>query len=161
MSNPKTDFVHKPGERTVVMTRTFAAPCEMVFDVMTQPDYIRRWYGAHGLTVSHCEVDLREGGAYRIVSRTKDGTEFGFRGVHRELRRPRKRIYTWVFEMMPDKEALVTETFEETDGKTLFTSVLLFGTVEDRDGYLAAGATKGGAESLDRLEALLDELQGR
>jgi uncharacterized protein YndB with AHSA1/START domain len=141
------------------MTRSFAAPCAMVFDVMTRPDYIRRWYGAQGYTVSHCESDLREGGAYRIVSRGPDGTEFGFRGVYRQFRRPHSREYTWIFELMPDKEALVTETFEDKSGATLFTSVLQFATVEDRDGYLATGATRGGAESMDRAEKLLHELQ--
>jgi len=154
-ASTKTVFITEPGQKTVTMTRLFNAPRTRVFDAMTNPDLLRKWYGPPGLEVSLCESDLRVGGAYRIVQRTPDGNEFGFRGVHRELLRPERRVYTWIFELMPDKEALVTETFEDRDGKTLFTAVLLFQTVEDRDGYLSTGATEGGAASMDRLEELL------
>lgn len=155
MANTKTSFVHEPGERTVTVARTFAAPPDLVFDIMSMPEHIRKWYGAGEITVFQCESDLREGGTYRIVLRGPKGVEFGFRGVHRQLRRPHCREYTWIFEPMPDKEAVVTETFENKDGTTVFTSTLQFATVEDRDGYLATGATEGGAAALDRVEDLL------
>ncbi len=156
MHGNKTSFVHEPGERTVTMTRSFNAPCGAVFDAMTVPDLLRRWYGPPGSEVVLCESDLRVGGSYRIVQRSPEGHEFGFRGVHRELLRPDRRVYTWIFEAMPDKEALITETFAERDGKTAFTAVLLFQIVEDRDGYLSFGATAGGEASMNRLEAFLE-----
>lgn len=152
----KTSFVHEPGERTVSMTRSFNASRVAVFDAMTRPELLRKWYGPPGGELVICESDLRVGGAYRIVQRSPEGHEFGFRGVHRELSRPDRRVYTWIFEVMPDKEAVITETFEDRGGKTLFTAVLLFQTVEDRDGYLSFGATAGGEASMNRLEALLD-----
>jgi uncharacterized protein YndB with AHSA1/START domain len=155
MGTSKTAFVTEPGQRTVTMTRAFDAPCGAVFDAMTKPELLRKWYGPPGVEVTICESDLRVGGAYRIVQRAPDGNEFGFRGVHRELSRPDRRVYTWVFELMPDKEAIITETFENRGGKTFFTSELLFQTVEDRDGYLSFGATAGGEASMDRLEAFL------
>ena len=155
MGTKKTAFVTEPGERTVTMTRIFDASPVAVFEAMTQPELLRKWYGPPGMEVIVCESDLRVGGAYRIVQRAPGGTEFGFRGVHRELDRPSRRVYTWGFELMPDKEAIVTETFEGRAGKTFFTATLLFPSVEDRDGYLSFGATKGGEESMDRLEAFL------
>ena len=151
----KTTFVADPGQTSVTMKRRFEAPRARVFDAMTKPELLRRWYGPPGLEVTVCDSDLRVGGAYRIVQRTPDGTEFGFHGVYRELLRPARRVYTWIFELMPDKEVVVTETFEDIAGKTLFTSVMLFQTVEDRDGYLSTGATEGGAASFDRLDELL------
>jgi uncharacterized protein YndB with AHSA1/START domain len=151
----KTAFVTEPGQRTVTMTRTFDAPPAAVFDAMTKPELLRKWYGPPGIEMVVCDMDLRVGGAYRIVQRGPDGTEYGFRGIHRELERPVRRVFTWGFELMPDKEAIVTETFEDRDGKTFFTSTLLFPSVEDRDGYLSFGATKGGEELMDRLEAFL------
>jgi uncharacterized protein YndB with AHSA1/START domain len=161
MTTNRTAFVALPGERTVTMTRSFDAPRTAVFDAMTRPELVRRWYGPPEVEVTICESELRVGGAYRIVQRAPDGSEFGFRGVHRELVRPERRVYTWIFEPMPDKEAIVTETFEDRSGKTLFTAVLLFPTVEDRDGYLSFGATAGGEASMDRLEELLRTTEGR
>jgi uncharacterized protein YndB with AHSA1/START domain len=146
-----------PTDREVVMTRVFDAPRQLVFEAMTKPEYIERWYGPDGYTAT-CESDLRVGGAYRIVQHAPDGSEFGFRGVHRELSPFERRVYTWIFELMPDKEALVTETFEEQNGKTTFTATTLFQSPEDRDGYLSTGATEGGAQALNRVEALLKTL---
>jgi len=154
-SMTKTKFSSEPGEKTVTMTRIFEAPSQAVFDAMTKPELIRRWYSPPGIEVVVCESDLRVGGAYRIVQRAPDNSEFGFRGVHKELSRPTRRVYTWIFELMPDKEALVTETFEERDGQTWFTATLLFQSVEDRDGYLSFGATAGGEASMNRLETFL------
>ena len=152
---PKTAFVTEPGQKTVTMTRLFNAPRTRVYDAMTKPDLLKKWYAPAGFEVTLCESNLQVGGAYRIVQRTPDGNEFGFRGIHRELVPPERRVYTWIFELMPDKEVTVTETFEDRDGNTFFTAVLLFPSVEDRDAYLGTGATEGGSASMDRLEELL------
>lgn len=155
MISPKTQFIATPGQPTVMMVRQFKATRERVFDAMTRPALLRQWYGPQGMEVSLCESDLRVGGAYRIVQRMPDGHEFGFKGIHKELARPVRRVYTWIFEPMPDKEAQITETFEERDGITTFTATLLFQSVADRDGYLSTGAKEGGEQSMDRLDALL------
>lgn len=151
MAGRKTEFVTSPGEPTVVMTRVFDAPRRLVFEAMTRPEHVKRWYGPHGYTVVSCEIDLRVGGAYRIVNRGPDGNEYGFRGVYREVVTPARLVFTWAFELMPDKEALVTETLEERGGRTTLTSTTLFQSVEDRDGYLATGASEGASQTMDRL----------
>lgn len=155
MNNTVALQVRMPTDREVIMTRAFDAPRRMVFDAMTKPEYIKRWYGPHGFVVSLCESDLRVGGAYRIVQRAPDGSEIGFRGVHRELAPPERRVYTWIFELMPDKEAIVTETFDEQGGKTIFTARLLFQSKADRDGYLSTGAAEGASQSMGRIDELL------
>lgn len=161
MAARKTDFVAEPGKPTVVMTRVFDAPRRLVFEALTRPEHVMRWYGPHGYTVVSCEIDLRPGGEYRIVNRASDGSEFGFRGVYREVVPPSRLVYTWVFELMPDHGALVTGILEERDGKTTFTSTTLFQSVEDRDGYLSTGATKGATESMDRIDGILKGMSGR
>lgn len=158
MAGRRTDFVTEPGKPTVVMTRVFDAPRRLVFEAMTRPEHVKRWYGPHGYTVVSCEIDLRPGGAYRIVNRDAEGNEFGFRGVYREVVPPSRLVFTWAFEMMPDKEALVTETLDERDGKTTLTSTTIFQSVEDRDGYLSTGATKGATQSMDRLAEVIRSL---
>jgi uncharacterized protein YndB with AHSA1/START domain len=158
MAARKTEFVSEPGKPTVVMTRVFDAPRRLVFEAMTTPEYVKRWYGPHGFAVPSCEIDLRPGGAYRIVNRAPDGSEFAFRGVYKEVEAPARLVYTFIFEPLPDKEALVTDLFEEKQGKTTLTSTTLFGSVADRDAYLSTGATEGGAQSMDRIDEILRTL---
>ena len=151
----KTHFITEPNQKTVTMKRLFDFPKETIFDAMTKPELLRLWYGLPENETTVCESDLRIGGAYRIVQRTSDGFEIGFRGEHLELAYPNHRKYTWIFELMPDKEAVITETFDTQGNQTLFTAVITFASVEDRDNYLKFGATAGGEASLNRLENLL------
>ncbi len=158
MAARKTDFVTEPGKPTVVMTRVFDAPRRLVFEALTKAEHVQRWYGPHGYDVVSCEFDARPGGTYRIVNRAPDGSEFGFRGVYREVAPPSRLVYTWVFELMPDHGAVVTTVLEERQGKTTLTSTTVFQSVADRDGYLATGANKGATESMDRLEEVLESI---
>jgi uncharacterized protein YndB with AHSA1/START domain len=41
--------------------RVFNAPRHHVFDALTKPDLIKRWYGPEGWTLEVCEVDLNAG----------------------------------------------------------------------------------------------------
>jgi uncharacterized protein YndB with AHSA1/START domain len=147
--------VTEPGEKSVSMRRTFDAPAVRVFDAMTKPELLRKWYAAPGIELTVCESELRVGGAFHIVQRAPNGFEFGFRGVYREYVRPERRVYTWIFDAMPDKETVITETFEERSGTTYFTSTMLFQSNEDREGFLSMGAKDGGDEHYDRLDELL------
>jgi uncharacterized protein YndB with AHSA1/START domain len=158
MAARKTEFTTPPGEPIVVITRVFDAPRRLVFEAMTRPEHVSRWYGPHGFEVVSCEIDLRPGGAYRFVQRAPDGNDYAFRGVYREVVPPARLVSTWIFEMMPDKETLVTMTLEERGGKTTLTSTMRFPTVEDRDAYLGAGAAVGASESMERLDEVLRDL---
>jgi len=55
--------VTTPTDREIVMTRIFDAPRDLVFDALTRPDLLRRWYGPRGYQLVQCEIDLRVGGS--------------------------------------------------------------------------------------------------
>jgi uncharacterized protein YndB with AHSA1/START domain len=46
MSNTGTLQVTTPTDKEIVLTRVFDAPCQMVFDALTKPELLERWYGA-------------------------------------------------------------------------------------------------------------------
>jgi uncharacterized protein YndB with AHSA1/START domain len=158
MAARKTEFTVDREGLKVVMKRIFDAPRRLVFEAMTKPELVARWYGPRGIDVASCEIDLRPGGAYRIVHRTPDGNQYGFKGVYREIVPPSRLVYTWIFEPMPDKESVVTDVFEEKDGVTTYTSTTAVSTLADLDGFVQSGATEGGAESMDRLEEVIRTL---
>jgi uncharacterized protein YndB with AHSA1/START domain len=155
MMPSKLEIIAEPGTPTIITRRVVNAPRELVWDVFTKPEYLKRWWGPRTLTLVVCEVDLRVGGGYRFVQRAPDGQEFGFHGEYREIIRPERIVNTFVFELMPDHEALQTLVLEEHDAKTTVTSTTLHKTFEDRDAHLASGMDAGLRDTYVRLDELL------
>jgi uncharacterized protein YndB with AHSA1/START domain len=153
--------VTTPSPREITVTRTFEAPARRVFDCHTQPDYVRRWLlGPPGWNMPVCEIDLRVGGSYRYVWRSDaDGTEFGVRGIYREIVAPTRLVHTESMDGM-EGEALCTSTFVESGGRTIYSITMLFDSEAARDRALASGMTDGMAQSYDRLEELMMENTG-
>jgi uncharacterized protein YndB with AHSA1/START domain len=69
-----------PSDREVLLTRVFDAPAEPVFQSLTQPEWLKRWYGPAGWTLVVCEIDLRVGGAWHFVVQRPDGKRIGSPG---------------------------------------------------------------------------------
>ena len=151
--------VTTPSEREIVMTRTFDAPRELVFEAITKAEHMREWWGPRGFTMLVCEIDLRPGGAYRFVQKGPDGGEYAFRGEFREIVPPERIGWTFEFEGAPGSISVDTMTLAEEDGKTTITSTSLFDSVEQRDVMLQSGMETGAGESYDRLAELLERLQ--
>jgi uncharacterized protein YndB with AHSA1/START domain len=148
----KTTVIAEPGKQEVVITRTFDAPCELVFKTFTNPNLIPQWWGP-GTIVDR--MDARPGGSWRFVQRDENGNEYGFHGVYHDITQPERVINTFEFEGMPGHVLLETITFEEQDGKTTLRNLSVFQSVEDRDGMLMSGMEEGANVSLDRFAELL------
>ncbi len=155
-----TQVAVSPDEPTVVITRTFDAPRALVWRAWTQPEHVHHWYGPAYLTFTVCEIDLRPGGRWRYVLRAPDGSEHGFGGEYREIVPPERLVYTEGYEGLPGHEYLVTLTFEEQNGTTTLTSHGAYQSFADRDGHVASGMEGGMRETLDRLAAHLDAMEG-
>lgn len=149
--------VAEPGRQDIVITRTFDAPRDAVFAAMTDPDSIARWWGLDETDTRIDVADVRAGGHWRFVESAPDGAEYGFHGVFHEVLAPERFVQTFEFEGMPGHVSMDTYTLEEKEGRTLYTSVSVFQSVEDRDGMVASGMETGLKQSLDALEKLLTE----
>ena len=110
----------------VRIERTFAAPAEDVFDAWTSAEVMRRWFHCEqDWETPEAEVDLRVGGAVRIVMRKPDGTEAGARGEYRLIERPHRLVMSWTFDIEPSNEQLIELSFTESEGSA---TVLLVNT---------------------------------
>ena len=147
-----------PSELEIVLTREFDAPRELLWQTYTTPGHIKRWWGCNQSTLTTCEVDLRKGGTWRNVLSIGEGQEWGFHGVYREICQPERLVYTQIFEPMPQHPALVTVTFTEHNGKTILQEVILYESVEARNGHLASGMEEGVTQSFDKLDGVLTTL---
>src|SRR6188768_2816055 len=107
------------GDDEIVVTRTFNAPRQMVFDAHTKPELLRRWFGVrNGWTFVVCDVDLRVGGSYCYRWRHEaKGMDLQFRGVYREITEPDGFVCTEIFEEpFHAGEAVNTYSFVEENG---------------------------------------------
>lgn len=148
-----------PSDTEILMKRVFDAPRHLVFETMTKPEYVRKWWCCmDGFTMPVCEIDLRVGGAYRYLMIAPDGSEIGFRGEYREIVVPERIVHTEIFEPYPDAGTLVTMTLEERDGKTHYQSLVQHQTKEHRDMHVASGMESGADLALDRLEEVARSL---
>lgn len=157
-ANSSTFRVTTPSEREICLTRLLDAPVTLVWEAMTRPEHIRRWWGnlGDGYSVPVCEVDLRPGGAWRFVNRHPKG-EVVFHGEYREIAPPERLVYTELMEPFPDA-SLVTTLLTDEGGKTRLTVIASYPSREVRDMVLASGMERGAAASYDRLEEVAREL---
>ena len=58
-----SSVIEFPNDLEIVTTRTFDAPLELVFDVLTKPEHVRNWFAPFDDVVTECSIDLRVGGA--------------------------------------------------------------------------------------------------
>ena len=160
-ANSGTFKVTTPNETDIVLTRLFDAPRQLVFDALTQPEHVRRWWGCltekHGVSV--CEIDLRVGGAWRYVGFGPEGDYPAFYGTFQVIDPPNRLVNTEFFEPYPDAGSNVTVDLTEEGGRTRMTVTATYPSREVRDMVVSTGMEKGAAISYDRLEDVLAALQ--
>ncbi|MCL4678306.1 MAG: SRPBCC domain-containing protein [Alphaproteobacteria bacterium] len=136
MTKSKDSSQIKP---VLIIERFFEAPPERVFEAWTDPDELVQWCKPFGFTVPHNEGTIEEGGAYRSCLRSPEGVDYWLRGVYKIIDRPRKLVFTHVWDDVngqPGTETLVTVTFEDQGGGTKMTFMQEgFNSIESRDGH--------------------------
>jgi uncharacterized protein YndB with AHSA1/START domain len=103
------------------LTRRFDAPPERVFDAWTDPELLRRWFAAGpDWETPEAEVDLREGGRYKLSMRDPhSGNVHTVGGEYTEISRPDRLAYTWKWETEGDSdESRVLVEFNADGGAT-------------------------------------------
>jgi uncharacterized protein YndB with AHSA1/START domain len=161
MTGNNKAVVTLPSDRKIVTTRIFDAPPQLVFEAWTKPEHVRNWWGCYGSALSTCEIDLRLGGAWRIVMTMPDGSDHPFKGVYREIEPPKRLVYTECYDQpaIGSPEWLTTITFEEQRGKTRVTSTILHASKEARDGHLQSGMKEGAVQTMEQLAAYVASME--
>ena len=153
-----SSVIEFPSDLEIDTTREFDAPVELVFDALTKPEHVRKWFPPFEHEMTVCSIDLRVGGDYHMVFVTEDGTECSFRGTYLEVERPTRIVDTWLFEGWPDAEAVETIELHETDGVTKLKNKLAF---RDKAGRDHMTKHDGQESSYDKLEDYLTSLLDR
>jgi uncharacterized protein YndB with AHSA1/START domain len=122
-----------PNDLEIVLTREFEAPIQLVFDVFTKAEHVRKTFAPYGEEVKLCQIDLRVGGKYECIMVTEDGTEMSFSGTFLEVEPPTRTVQTWLYGGWPDAEAVETMELREVDGVTMLRHTTAFRDKAGRD----------------------------
>jgi uncharacterized protein YndB with AHSA1/START domain len=137
---------------TLLIERTFEAPAQAVFNAWTSEEVMRRWFhGRRDWETPEAKVDLRIGGAVRVVMRDPEkDEEHGGGGRYTEIDPPTRLAFTWTWDEEP-RETLIELDFEEAEGVT----TVRFKHSNLRDEESARSHEGGWTTCFDNLERTL------
>lgn len=144
------------AQRELTITRVVDAPRELVFGEWTDPTRMAQWWGPNGFTNPVCEMDVRPGGALRIVMRAPDGVEYPMTGVFGEVAEPGRLVFTASAEDHEGHPLLewVTNVILAEDGaRTRLTVQEKAVALTAVGAQMLEGMDEGLTQTLDRLEA--------
>ena len=168
---------NKSTTRPFVITRTFEAPRESLWNAWTERARLMEWFGPKGFTMPAAKMDFRPGGSFHYCLAAPNGHEMWGKFVYREITAPERIVLvnsfsdeeggitrhpmspTWPLEM------LSTFTLAEHNGKTTATLEWspLNATVEERATFDAAheNMKQGWSGTFEQLAAYLVKLEGQ
>ncbi len=79
--------------RSIIGTRVFDAPRDLVFSVWTDPNHLAQWWGPNGFTTTTHAFDFRPGGVWRFVMHGPDGRDYQNRVTFDEIIPPERIVY--------------------------------------------------------------------
>jgi uncharacterized protein YndB with AHSA1/START domain len=119
-----------PASPHFIISRSFAAPRALVWQVWTQAEHMGRWFSPKGFTRTAARMDLRPGGIFHYGLKAPNGLELWGKWIFREVTPPERLVWEQTFSdaaggvtrhpMAKDwpLRMLSTATFTETDGRT-------------------------------------------
>lgn len=114
------------ADREIRIERMLNAPIELVWEVWTNPDHIKNWWGPNGFTNTISKMDVKQEGEWNLVMHGPDGTDYKNKSVFKEIVKHKKIVY----EHVSGPNYLATIEFEEQGDKTFLRWHMLFPTKE-------------------------------
>lgn len=97
-----------PNQDTVIAEVFIAAPPERVFEAITDPAQLSKWWGEPSLyRITERSSDVRPGGKWFSAGVGADGTKFSVEGEYLEVDPPRRLVHTWISSYMPPTRTIV------------------------------------------------------
>ena len=137
---PATDAAATPDDRTLVISRLLDAPRPVVFAAWTDAGQLARWWGPRGFTIVSCAADVRVGGAWRVETRSPEGSAHNAGGVYRGVDPPERLVFTMAWDGTEDgaprRQTEVVVGFAEEGQRTRITfRQAVFSSLAARDAH--------------------------
>jgi uncharacterized protein YndB with AHSA1/START domain len=145
-------------DRELTLTRLIAAPRRALWRAWTEPELLRQWFAPRPWTTPVAELDVRPGGASRILMRGPNGEESSGSGVYLEVVPETRLVFTDAFVRAwePSAKPFMTGilSFADEAGGTRYTAHVRHWSTEDRAMHERMGFHDGWARATDQLAAL-------
>ena len=141
------------GENEFTVTRVFAAPIDLVFETLTEPEHLAHFWGPKGTTtrIEDIVVEPRVGGRFEtLMVDDESGETYPMEAVYVEFERPTKLAWR-----ANNLGILSSSTFRDLGNGT--TEVVVHQTDVPTD-FLTEEGLAGFLSSLDRGEEYLATL---
>lgn len=140
--------------RSIIGSRVFDAPRELVFAAFTDPKHLAQWWGPNGFRTTTHAFDFRPGGVWRFVMHGPDGRDYQNRVTYDDIVPPRRLVYRHGGgEDVEPVQFTQTLTFDDIgNGRTRLTWHGTFATAEERARVIKEyGADEGLMQTMARL----------
>jgi len=147
--------------RIIRVERNIAAPRELVFEAFSDPRHLDRWWGPDGFVNETHEMDFSVGGLWRYTMHGPDGKDWLNWIRYTEITPPSRIAYHHGGEIDEPAHFDGVISFEECDGGTRVSLVLIFRTPAARDATIEFGAIQGGEQTLAKLDQYVSSMSSR
>lgn len=141
----------------LTVTRTFAAPRELVYSAWTEPEHFSVWFGTEAVEVplDTISLDVRVGGAWKADMNLPDGHTIHWIGEYTEVDPPQRLSFTITDNPSDPAREPVTLVFTEVDGGTEMTLTQAAAGFDDEQRAQLANGYNGFFDSMEKLLATL------
>lgn len=149
----------------LIMERSFNAPKDLLYSMFIEPDHVVRWWGPTGWDTTVYKMEVEPGGTWHYCMRSPEGQEAWGKSTYREVDRPNRLVYVDAFSDEQENEVadmpimLITTDFVEEGPVCKVISATKFDSREELQKVIEMGAVEGMAQTYDRLEEYLMELE--
>ena len=137
------------SHRELMIGSLLNAQRDLVWEVFTNADHIKNWWGPNGFTNTFHQFDFKVGGHWKFIMHGPDGTDYDNENVFREI--SKNRI---VIQHLPFPKFEMTISLTDVGGKTKMDWHMV---IESADVYnkIKGYALPGNVQNYDRLETHL------
>ena len=82
-----------PAGNEFVISRTFDAPRDLVWQAWSEAERLARWWGPKGFDIHVAKLDFRPGGIFHYRMATKNGQEMWGRFIYQEITAPERTVF--------------------------------------------------------------------
>jgi len=140
------------ADREIRISRLLNAPIELVWEVWTNPEHIKNWWGPNGFTNTISIMNVQPDGEWNLIMHRPDGTDYRNESIFKEVVKHKKLVYDHI----SGPKFTATITFEEQGDKILLSWHMLFRNKEEFIQTVKTfKADEGLRQNVEKLQAYL------
>ncbi len=149
--NSKTHVHSESGKQTILISREFDLPIDLLFRAYTEAEIVEQWMGTKVV-----KLENQNHGGFHFITTDPAGNQHGFNGVIHEILPGQKITRTFEMEnstLPPQMEYLEFEKTSEVTSKLRM--LMVFKSVEFRDQLLKMPFARGINMAHNRLQEIM------